>query len=129
MVKEAGANAETDKAARDLAELKNKTEQLCYQTEKSLKEAGDKVSEGDRQRIEEKIAEARKAAAQDDSEAIQTAFTALEAESHQLAEQLYKEAGAAQPEGEEPTAGVGAEKAGGEGGEGDVIDAEFKEEK
>ena len=130
MVSEAEANAEADRQAQELAELKNKSDQLAYSTEKTLRDLGDKVSEADRQRIEEKVAELRKAVAADNQDDIQQAFSALEAESHHLAEELYKatsEGGAVQGGGEEvrEPAGTGARGGGNE----DVIDAEFKEEK
>ena len=130
MAREAEANAEADRVALELVELKNKSEQLLYGVEKSLREMGDKVSEADKSRIEEKIANLRRLAQGDDQGEIQTAFNELEQESHKLAEELYKQsetaADASEPSGEErETAGVGAEKGGGD----DVIDAEFKEEK
>jgi molecular chaperone DnaK len=125
MVREAEANAEADRQAQENAELRNKSEQLAYQTEKTVREAGDKIPESDRQRIEEKVANLRKANAADDLDEIRTAFNELEAESHALAEQLYRSASEGAPTGDESEpegAGVGA-------AEGDVIDAEFKEEK
>ncbi len=126
MVSEAEANAESDQKAREKAELRNNADQLIYRTERTVKEAGDKVDEADKQRIEEKIMELRTAINSDDDDAIQAAFSVLEAEVHQLAEKLYREAGSqAQPEEEPETAGVGANKGAGE----DVIDAEYKEEK
>ncbi len=126
MVKEAEVNADSDHKAQEHAELKNKCERLGYDVEKAVKDAGDKVSEADRGRIEEKIAELRKAVAQDDDDAMTMAFNALEAESHQLAEALYKEAaeGGVPTEGEAEAAAAGAKSSGD-----DVIDAEFKEEK
>ena len=127
MVQEAEANAEVDRQAQESAELKNDSERLAGSVEKMLRESGDKIEEADRQRIEEKIAELRKAIASDDLDAMRQAFSALEAESHQIAEQMYKATGDAEArseEGEEPpTAGVGA------AANEDVIDAEFKEEK
>ncbi|HVL38457.1 MAG TPA: Hsp70 family protein, partial [Fimbriimonadaceae bacterium] len=125
MVREAEANAEADRRMQEAAELKNRAEQLAYQTEKTIREAGDKISEADRSRVEEKVATLRKAVAEDNQDEIQQAFTDLEAESHTIAEQLYKaatESGGASEEEEPPKAGVGAQ-------DGDVIDAEFKEEK
>ena len=91
---------------------------------------GDKVSEADKSRIEEKIANLRRLAQGDDQGEIQTAFNELEQESHKLAEELYKQSEASADASEasveeRETAGVGAEKGGGD----DVIDAEFKEEK
>ena len=128
MVEEAEANAEADRQAQDLAELKNKSETLLYGTEKSIRELGDKVSESDKSRIEEKIATLRRVVSGDDMDEIQAAYNDLEQESHAIAEQLYKASEQAADASEErETAGVGAEKNGGQ--DGDVIDAEFKEEK
>jgi molecular chaperone DnaK len=123
MVKEAEVNAESDRKAQELAELKNKSDQLCYSTEKTIRELGDQLDEAERQRIEEKVADLRKAIAADDEDQMQQAFAALEAESHQLAEKLYQRT--TEGAGEEPreTANVGA------GPDEDVIDAEFKEDK
>ena len=123
MAREAEANAEADRRAGGLQELKNKSEQLCYNVEKTLRELGDKISEADRARIEDKVRALRQVVGTDDQDAIQLAHNELESESHQLAEQLYKTAQPTDPEGEKVGAGVGAT-----GGD-DVIDAEFKEEK
>jgi len=124
MVREAEMNAEADRQAQDLTEAKNKSEQLIYSTEKTLREAGDKVSEAQRQSAQEKIEELRKVLQGDDLDEINAAFNSLETESHAIAEVLYKAASEAADASEQPTAGVGADK----GGD-DVIDAEFKEEK
>jgi molecular chaperone DnaK len=116
MVKEAEMNAELDKQFQELAELKNKSDQLAYQTEKTLKDAGDKIDEATRQDATEKIESLRKAVTTGEASEIQSAFGILEQASHSIAEKLYaandaESAQAAQPEGEE------------------VIDAEFNEEK
>ena len=125
MVREAEMNADADRKAQELIELKNRSEQLIYSTEKTLREAGDKVEESQRQSAQEKVEELRKTLQGDDQDAIQTAFSVLESESHAIAEVLYKAASeSADASEEQPTAGVGADK----GGD-DVIDAEFKEEK
>ena len=116
MVKEAEMNAELDKQFQELAELKNKSDQLAYQTEKTLKDAGEKIDESTRQDATEKIESLRKAVTTGEANEIQSAFSILEQASHSIAEKLYaandaESAKAAQPEGEE------------------VIDAEFNEEK
>ena len=125
MVREAEMNADADRKAQELIELKNKSEQLIYSTEKTLREAGEKIGEAQRQSAQEKVEELRKTLQGDDEGEIQTAFSLLETESHAIAEVLYKAASeAADVSEEQPTAGVAADK----GGD-DVIDAEFKEEK
>lgn len=123
MVKDAEANAEIDRKARESAELKNDCERLVSSTQKMLKDLGDKVSEADRSRIEEKIGELNQAIERQDLDAMATAKAALEEESHKLAESLYSQTDAeAQPE----EAGVGAATG---GSQEDVIDADFKEDK
>lgn len=128
MVNEAESNAEADRQAREIAELRNKADSLAYSTEKTVRELGDKLSEAERTRIEEKVKNLRQAVASDDDNAVRSAYSELEAESHQLAEQLYKssaEAGAQGTQGQEEGAAAGASSQ----PDGDVIDAEFKEEK
>jgi len=122
MVKEAEMNAESDRQAQEHADLKNKCDQICYHTEKTVREAGDKVDDADKTRIEEKIAAVRKAVADDDSDKMESTFKELEEESHKLAEKLYKSA-SEQAEAQQATEEQPAPP------EGDVIDAEFKEEK
>jgi molecular chaperone DnaK len=124
MVKEAEMNAEADRQAQELIELRNRAETLIYGTEKSLREAGDKVDEASRQRAQEKIEALRKVLSGEDLDEIQTAYNELEQESHGIAEQLYKSASEAADESEKEPAATGAR-----GGSDDVIDAEFKEEK
>ncbi len=129
MVKEAELNADADRKLQEMMELKNRADQLAYSVEKTIRDQGDKISEADKSRIEDKVRALRTAVGTDDQDQIQTAFNDLEQESHQLAEQLYKSASEqAQPSGEEgETVGAGV---GGSGAtDGDVIDAEFKEEK
>jgi molecular chaperone DnaK len=125
MVREAELNAESDRQAQELIELKNRSEQLIYSTEKTLREAGDKVEESLRQSATEKVEALRKALQGDSQEDIQSAFTALETDSHAIAEVLYKAVNEQADASEQQEAGVGAST----GGDDDVIDAEFKEEK
>lgn len=126
MVKEAEANAETDRKIREATELKNDCERLISSTEKMLKDLGDKVTESDRSRIEEKITDLKSAVERQDSDAMTAAKAALEEETHKLAEAAYQQSGTTTDEPAEE-AGVGAATGG--RGDDDVIDAEFKEDK
>jgi len=125
MVKEAEANQDIDNKAREVAELKNECDKLVGETERTLKSLGDKVSESDRARIEEKVQELKQAVERQDADGMKSAKDALETEFHEISKKLY-ESTAAEGQGteEKVEAGVGA----GSKGE-DVIDAEFKEEK
>ncbi|MFO7899920.1 MAG: molecular chaperone DnaK [Planctomycetota bacterium] len=112
MAREAEEHAEEDRKKRELVETKNKGEQLVYNTEKMLKEHGDKLSDSDRQAIETELESLRKAAEGDDKEAIESAMERLSQASHKLAEALY------QAQTEQEGAAAGGEAAGGAGGEG-----------
>ena len=127
MVQEAEMNAEADRKSQEMIEVRNKAEQLIYSTERTIREAGDKINEAQKSSAQEKIEELRKVLNGEDASAIQDKFNDLERESHAIAEQLYKstsESGQQASHEDEP---VGA--AAGHGGGEDVIDAEFKEEK
>ncbi|MBL8067201.1 MAG: molecular chaperone DnaK [Armatimonadetes bacterium] len=119
MVKDAEANADIDKKAREAAELKNDSEKLISETQKTLKSLGDKVSESDRGRIEERIGELQQAIERQDLDAMAAAKTALEEEFHKLSEALYQQSEAPK-EGAGVASGAPAE---------DVVDADFKEDK
>jgi len=125
MVKEAELNAEADRKSQETIELKNRADSLAYQTEKTMREAGEKVPQDLRGVTEEKIANLRKAVSEGDPDTIQSAFNELETESHKIAEILYKNADQAADESEKEHVGAGVGAAPHE----DVIDAEFKEEK
>lgn len=127
MVREAEANAESDKQAQELAELKNKSETLCYSTERTIRELGEKVSESDKTRIEEKVRNLRQVVGSDELEKIKSAYTELESESHTLAEELYKSK--AESAGSEGEAVQNPQTDVSESNNEEVIDAEFKEEK
>ena len=75
MVRDAEANAEADKKARELIDLKNQAEQMAYQTDKSLKEAGDKIDAGQRSKIEDSIKELRDAVAAEEADRLKDQLT------------------------------------------------------
>jgi len=129
MREDAEAHAEEDKTRRELVDLKNQGDQMTYQTEKMLKEQGEKVSAEDRSSIESGISALREALKGDDAEAIRRAQQNLEQASHKVAQAMYEGAAQAQqqaapgaaPEGEAPKGDEG-----GKGGDDDVIDAEYE---
>ncbi len=123
MVKEAEENAEEDKKKRESVDTKNQADSLINETEKNLKEHGDKVPEEDKNKITADIEELKKVKDGDDMEAIKTKTEALVQSSMKLGEAIYKQdpqAGAPQPDpsGEEPSSDKKDEK---------VVDAEFEE--
>ena len=120
MVKDAEENAETDKAAREAADSRNKADQMVYQTEKMISENGEKLSDEGKSKVNDAIAETKKALEGDDIAAINTAAENLEKAMQALAAELYQ----AQDSAEAATAAAGAgAESGGDAGD-DVIDAE-----
>jgi molecular chaperone DnaK len=124
MVREAEMNADADRKQQDMIELRNKAEQLALNSEKSLRDLGDSVDEASRLSITEKIEALRTAIGGNDESEIKSAFDILESEFHKISEKLYQQASSAAEESEREPAATGAR-----GGDGDVIDAEFKEER
>ena len=134
MVREAEQYAAEDARRREAVEAKNKADNLAYQTEKLLKEQGDKVPADKKARVESAIAEVREALKGDDVERINSTMEALNKEVQAIAADLYAQARQTPPGGAESgqTAGGGsaAEEASsgassGEKGGDDVIDADF----
>jgi molecular chaperone DnaK len=128
MTEEADRFKDEDKKKRELVEAKNGADALIHSTEKSLKELGEKVSAGDKSRIETAIAELKEAANGDNAETIKAKSSALAQASMKLGEALY---GAQQAGGGDTGPGAnadGAQKKNGASGE-NVVDADFEEVK
>lgn len=94
MVKEAEANAETDKREREKVEVHNNADSLIYTTEKTLKDMGDKVSAADKANIEEAVAALKKSLEGGNIDDIKAKTEALQQASYKIAEELYKNQGA-----------------------------------
>ena len=94
MVKEAEANAENDKKERERVEVRNEADSMIYQTEKTLKEMGDKVNAADKQRIEDAVATLKKAVEGGDTADIKSKTEALQQAAYKIAEEMYKQQGA-----------------------------------
>lgn len=77
MVKDAEAHAEEDKKQKEEVEVRNQTDSLCYSTEQTLNELGDKVSADVKSKAEAAIADAKKALEGSDVEAIKAAGESL----------------------------------------------------
>jgi molecular chaperone DnaK len=126
MVKEAEANAEEDRKRAETIETRNRAENLAYQAEKALTDAGDKVPADVRSDIEAKVKAVRDAISGGDTETIKRAGDDLQASIQKIGEAVYAQSGAT------PEAGGSNGTPGAEGtatppaGE-DVVDAEFKE--
>jgi len=129
MRKDAESHADEDKRKRQLAELRNQADTMCWQLEKLMKEHEAKLSEGDRQAMTGAIEKVREAAKGDNPEAIKSALSQLEAASHAFSKTLYERstAGAGAQPGAGPQPGPeGASRGGAPGGDDETIDAEFE---
>ncbi len=126
MVEEAKRFAEEDRKAREEQELKNEAEQLAYQVERNLADLGTDIPEDRRNSVQTKLDALRKALADNDIEAIRSARDELESEAHDIARMVYERKAAAGSSTSEAETGepVGAAAS----TDGEVIDAEFKEE-
>ena len=122
MVKEAEANAESDKKRREQVEARNGAEAMVHQVEKALVDGGDKVPAEVKEEAQAAVAEARAAMEGQDPAALKTASDKLTASAMKIGEAVYKAQGAADaapPAGDAPAAS---------GKPGDtVVDAEFEE--
>lgn len=121
MVQEAERFAREDKEKRDAIDAKNQAESVVYQTEKQLKELGDKVPADVKERVESKLKELKDAISSDSTQTIKDATAALNQEVMQLGQSLYSQP--AGPASSEPTPG----STGKDDGDGEVIDADFSE--
>ncbi len=120
MVQEARQNEAADKKRREMIDVKNTADNLVYQTEKALRDLGDKVPSVERGEIETKINDLKSAAQGDDLARIQQASEAVQQAFHALSQQLYaQDQPQTQPEGGPSTPHGSAS--------GDVIDGEVKE--
>ena len=90
MVKESEAHAQEDKKLRELKEAQNEADNMAYQTEKTLKEHGDKVSAEDKQKVEAALESLKKVKNGEDTEAIKREIEALKTASYSIAEAMYK---------------------------------------
>jgi molecular chaperone DnaK len=129
MVKEAERFADEDKRKRESAEARNRGDSLVYQTERMLKEAGDKVSSDERQAVETRLNALQEALNTDDVERINNAITELQQASNKLAEAMYAKTAAGGGSGASGgSAPPGPESRGstGDNRSEDVIDADYK---
>nr|BAE46550.1 DnaK [Gluconobacter oxydans] len=104
MVKDAEANASADKAKRELVDVRNSTESLIHQTEKSITEGGDKVPAADKSEAEAAIAEAREALGGENLDTLKAASEKLTQAAMKVGQGVYQAGqgaeGGAAPEGE-----------------------------
>ena len=128
MVNEAKAHAEDDKAAKDKIETKNKADSMVYQTEKQLKEYGDKLPADVKGQIESGIAKLKKEIESDDTAAMKSTMQELEQLLMKLGEAVYAQQQQQGAAGN--TAGAGQQQSANNNGNDDgVVDAEVVDDK
>ena len=118
MVREAETHADEDRQRREEAEARNQADNVVYQTEKQLKEHGEKLDSSDRQHIEDALNEAKEALKGQDVNRIRESSDQLLTASQKFAEVLYRQA-------QTQEAGASTD---GASGEDDVVDAEVVDE-
>ena len=128
MVRDAEAHAEEDRTRRDEAETRNNADSLVYQTEKVLREQGEKLTAEDKSAVEEPLAELKTALNGNDMAAIKAAQEKLMSASQAFSQKLYEAAA-------RDDAGAAGSSASGQAGNGagtvdddEIVDAEIVDE-
>ena len=125
-VKEAEAFAAEDKKKKEEVEARNAADQMVYQTEKSMNEFGDKVTQADKDSVNPKLDALKEALKGTDVEAIKKAQEELQTAFYAVAERIYKEQGAAAQQAEAAQTDVQGEGTNAAGGSDDnVVDADY----
>jgi len=120
MVKDAESHAEEDRKRKEEAEVRNQGDTLVYQTEKLLREQGEKISGDDKVQVEQALATLKEALTGTENEKISVATEGLMIASQKFAQQLYDQA-AQDGNFAQPTQSSGADDA-------EVVDAEVVED-
>ncbi|MCL5009289.1 MAG: Hsp70 family protein, partial [Patescibacteria group bacterium] len=127
MKKEAEAHAAEDRKLKEVVDMRNQADTLISVSEKTLKDAGDKAPQADKQAVEDKVKALKEVKDKDDTESIKKAMDALSDAVQKVGAAMYQsnppagEAGAGQPG---PQAGAGQP-----GSEQGPVDADYKEVK
>jgi molecular chaperone DnaK len=134
MVKEAGDHADDDKKTRSLADAKNEADTLMYTVEKSLTDYGDKITEEEKQKIQDALTKCKNLKdTTSDPDELKSAINELATASHKLAEQIYQQQAAQEEQAGAAAGGEGAAEGGPSAEEGasaeeeDVVEAEFED--
>src|SRR5438552_392158 len=94
MTKEAESHADEDKKAKEAVEIKNNADMLAYQSEKQLKELGDKISGDKKKQVEDAIAAVRDAINRNDTDAMKRTYDDLQHKFQEISAEPYKQASA-----------------------------------
>ncbi len=125
MVKEAEQFSDKDKARKELAEARNQADHTVYSTEKAVRDYGDKLSSGDKEKIEAALERLKKAKDSDQAAEIKRAIDEANRTLHDFSKTLYEAAAKNASQGQAPEGGSGGGTSG-SGSQDKVIDADFK---
>ncbi|MHB8630851.1 MAG: molecular chaperone DnaK [Candidatus Limnocylindria bacterium] len=128
LVRDAQSHAEEDRRNRERIETRNEADNLAYQSEKALRDAGDKVPADVKTAVEEQVAAVRDALKTDDAEKIKSAADALRQTSTKIGEAMYKAEQTAQAQPGQPEGEPAGATAGPDHKDPDTIEGEFKEQ-
>ncbi len=128
MVKDAEAHAGEDKKKREQTDVKNRADQMVFETEKGLQEYGDKLDSDTKARVEAALARVKEALKDESIDEIKSATEALTSVWHQAAGKMYQQqtqssAGAQQSQNSDNQTGQSEGK---KGGEGEAVDADYE---
>ncbi|HZZ29894.1 MAG TPA: molecular chaperone DnaK [Pirellulales bacterium] len=124
-LRDAESHAEEDKKKRQVADLRNQGESMCFQLEKLIKEQSDKLKDSDKSALESAMSKVNDAIKGDDPDTMKSAIEQLEQASHAFSKTLYEKAGAGATGATGTPGGVGD----GKKAEEEAIDAEFEVKK
>lgn len=129
MVKQAQEYADQDKRAKEKAETTNKADTLVYSAEKTLKDVAGKIDAAQKQKIETAIKDLKESMKTEDEKDIQQKMDTLTSALHEISAKVYQES--AKPGEQQPPPPPGGEEQKrkenkGEGGEDDIIDADYE---
>jgi molecular chaperone DnaK len=124
MVRDAEAHAEDDRQRREEAEVRNTADTLVYQTEKLLKEQGEKMEGSEKDDVSAALGEVKDALSGSDLESIKTATEKLLTANQTFSQRLYEQASQSSAGGPGPSEGASAD----EGNDDEVVDAEIVDE-
>ena len=123
MIKDAEAHAEDDRRRKEEAEVRNNADTLVYQTEKLLKDQGEKFQGDEKEKVESALTSLKEALAGSDVEAIKTSTESLLSASQSFSQRLYEEAS------KEQASAPGGEVPADESSDDEVVDAEIVDDK
>jgi molecular chaperone DnaK len=127
MKQEAQANADTDKKAKETVEKINQADSMIFQTEKQLKEYGEKLSETNKSAINNALERLKEAHKNKDLTAIDNALNTLNSAWQAAASEMYASTGSAGSPGPDSSAGTGSQTGGGSSDGNNVSDVEYEE--